>query len=526
MLGACSAERAAPTPRPRADGPAEMQLDCSARGQRISELIYGVGAAQDQAVDDDWWSFTSARRWGGNPTSRYNWELGNAWNTGSDWYFENVDYLGEGYSYREFLGRNVLYGIKTALTVPMLGWVAKDTESVGFPRAQQPEQDGFDAERPAAGNGLRRGKPLAAGPPERTSVPAPPEFVQRWVEQIRADDKLRGGRSVDQYILDNEPNLWNTTHRDVRSKPLGYDELLSRTIAYGTAVRRADPDAVIAGPAEWGWANYFFSGKDLTGQAWLPFDRIWHGGVPLIAWYLRKLAEHERRTGRPLLDVLDVHFYPQGEGVYGTATDDDTAARRIRSTRALWDPHYRDESWIAEPVRLLPRMQTWITENYPGRGLSIGEWSFGGEQHMSGALATAEALGRFGQHNVTSAFYWAIPRADSPTAWAFRAYRNFDGEGARFERWSVPASAPEGTSLFASRDDTGQRWVLVALNFEPHEPAPLQIALGACVPPGTARAFVYTGRSEGLVPVPVTREGQQLSLQLPPYALAVIELHP
>ena len=46
----------------------------------------------------------------------------------------------------------------------------------------------------------------------------------------------------------------------------------------------------------------------------------------------------------------------------------------------LWDPSYVDESWIKEPVKLLPRMREWVDENYPARGLSIGEWSFGGRK--------------------------------------------------------------------------------------------------------------------------------------------------
>ena len=28
---------------------------------------------------------------------------------------------------------------------------------------------------------------------------------------------------------------------------------------------------------------------------------------------------------------------------------------------------------------LMPRMKEWIDQNYPGRGISIGEWNFGGE---------------------------------------------------------------------------------------------------------------------------------------------------
>ena len=60
-------------------------------------------------------------------------------------------------------------------------------------------------------------------------------------------------------------------------------------------------------------------------------------------------------------------------------------------------------------------MKEWVAKNYPGRGISIGEWSFGGEDHVTGALSAAEALGRFAQFGVTSAFYWTFPPEGSPT---------------------------------------------------------------------------------------------------------------
>src|SRR6185369_15465545 len=108
----------------------------------------------------------------------------------------------------------------------------------------------------------------------------------------------------------------------------------------------------IAGPAEWGWSGYLYSAKDLETGATLRPDRRAHGDVPLIPWYLQELKKRQQATGTRILDVLDVHFYPQGSGVYGSAADTATAALRLRSTRALWDPTYQDESWIGEPVRL------------------------------------------------------------------------------------------------------------------------------------------------------------------------------
>lgn len=508
-----------------------MTVDCSAPPTKISPHIYGVAYDFMNARDGTAAKLgATARRWGGNWSSRYNWEHGHAWNAGNDWFFENLDYVGdERFSYATFVEENLAASFATAISVPTIGWVAKDTTSFSFPVGRFGRQAATDADKPDAGNGVGPGgKPLAPGSPTATSIPAPPEFIGRWVEAIRRADAARGARGVHMYILDNEPALWNTTHRDVRPEPLGTDELLERSIRYGGAIRKSDPDAIIAGPAEWGWTGYFYSAKDVVDGIRLRPDRRRHGDRPLVAHYLQSLREHEAKTGERILDVFDLHFYPQADGVWGPdgGTDRATSALRIRQTRGLWDPTYVDESWIKEPVMLIPRMKAWVAENYPGRALSIGEWSFGAESHMSGGLAVAEALGRFGQQGLDHAFYWLMPPDGSPAFWAFRAYRDFDGRGGRFLDLGLPTTAGEGTSLFASRDAEGTRMVLVALNLAPDTARPVRIELRGCGRAASVDAFGYDGKPEGFVhrPGSVQANGDTMSGILPPYSMQVYTL--
>ena len=492
----------------------KLSASCSAPGRPISPYIYGiVGDVDDLGA--------TTRRWGGNPTTRYNWQAFDRTNVGKDWFFENTK-TGD---YQAFLDASRKQQTTSALTVSMIGWVAKDYGSFGFPISIYGPQRGHDPYKPDAGDGVKLdGSEIAPKSPTQTSVEASPDFLRRWVEAITKKDEKDKTRSVQQYILDNEPNLWNSTHRDVHPDPLTYDELLDRTIRYGTAIRTADPQAKIAGPAEWGWTGYFYSAKDAKVGVGLRPDRRAHGDTPLVPWYLAKLRDHEKATGTKVLDVLDLHFYPQGNAVYSGNVDAETAALRIRSTRALWDPTYKDESWIADTVRLIPRMKEWVAQNYPGLATQIGEYNFGGEAHMSGALALAEALGRFGTTGLDYAYFWTVPPKNSPAYWAFRAFRNFDGKNAHFlERSMDVQMVPGEVSLFASRDESGKHLVLIALNLSPNNSARASIALPGCAPIATRRKFTYGPLSPGILDEGIETT-KTLTETLLPYTITILDL--
>ena len=501
--------------------PAALRILCDKPSTAINPLVYGIanGAPETGAT---------GRRIGGNTMTRLNWDIGNVWNTGNDWFFRNVSSGGDGL--KQWLDGAAKDGMKMALVVPMIGWVAKDATSVGFPKARFGEQRKHAPDFPEAGDGYGKdGQPLAPGPPTQTSVPAPPELIEKWVKRLREWDEARGARGVHTYILDNEPSLWNSTHRDVHPDPVGYDELLDRTLRYGAAIRRADPDAVIAGPADWGWTALFYSAKDQAAGWMLRPDRLAHGGVPLLPWYLGKLADAEKRTGVRILDLVDVHFYPAAERIYANQgqarTDPEGAALRLRSIRALWDPTYKDESWINEHVNLIPRLKDWIAKNYPGRGIMIGEWNFGAEDHISGGLATAEALGRFGQQGISAAYYWREVAAKSPGFWAFRSFRNFDGKGARFEDESIPTEEVDPVSLFASRNAQKTRLVAVLVNKDPSFAIRATIDVSSCGKTSDYRSFVYPGKDAALSEGDVRRVAKGAIVEtLSPYSITILEL--
>jgi len=435
-----------------AEGGPRLTVDVRKDRHAISRDIYGVNfAAELGGASVSRRLGITVDRWGGNSTSRYDWTTG-FHNTGADWYFENIPPESGKLPHLRHIDGDRSASRRTVFTVPMIGWVPR-TDSpdehpllCGFPTSTFGDQQSTDAQwDPGCGNGRSPdGDELEPGSPTITSRAVDAGDVGDLVTDL-VDRYGRASAGGVRYIeLDNEPALWNSTHRDVHPDPLTYDELIERTVAYARAIKRADPSALVVGPSDWGWCAYVYSPADPGGCS-IGSDREAHDGMQFAAWYLAQLRSL-REGGKRLLDVFDEHHYPQADGVsLSPAGSSAVQARRLRSTRSLWDPTYTDESWISDlaqggvAVRLIPRMRAWVAANFPGTKLGITEYNFGGLESLNGALAQADVLGILGREDVTLATLWGAGSASQPWAFAFRMYRNYDGHGSAFGTTSVRA---------------------------------------------------------------------------------------
>ena len=113
---------------------------------------------------------------------------------------------------------------------------------------------------------------------------------------------------------------------------------------------------------------------------------------------------------------------------------------------------------------MLSRIGDKIAAHYPGTGLAITEWNYGGGQDISGAVAVADVLGIFGSYSVDIGSYWALGDETYANA-AFRAYRNFDGNGAAFGDTSIHASSSDvpTATVYASVDSANPNRVVAVL---------------------------------------------------------------
>jgi hypothetical protein len=411
-------------------------------------------------------------RWGGNRTTRYNWQL-DVDNSANDWFFTN--YTGQddppnlpaGSSADLFMLESRVAEAEVVLTLPTIGRVAGPDRERRWSFSQSlygPQlQDECDLAppdwcNPDAGNGrcTQAENPLhcdSAGnivgnDPDDTTLAVGTSFVTDWVAfaASRVGPSSRGG--VRYFALDNEPMLWNSTHRDVHPQPPTYDEVWSRGLAVAAAVKQQDPSAQILGPDTWGWCDLWTSAADAAGGVSCidgP-DRQAHGGLPFVAWYLTQSCAHLASTGVRPIDFLDVHYYPQsGEAFGGEAY----AALRLQSTRELWDPGYTSASWIGDEVQLLPRLRGWVDSYCPGTRLALTEYSWGDDAAPSAALAQAEVLAVLGREGVDLATRWVVPASGSKTEEAFRLFLDYDGAGGRAlgDRVRASSSGRTGRSV-------------------------------------------------------------------------------
>jgi hypothetical protein len=535
------------------------EIDPAAKGYAISPFIYGIAQADPKLALE---MGITIRRMGGNRLSAWNWKEGYS-AAGADWYFVNS---GKTMAPEEnwwvgFQKTNTEYKLDGYFTIPTMGRVAKDGKSVAFDVNKYPNQVGCcgkdhpDNEYANAGVGRQYvmgddGKPQkgADGKPvtkliepdlNDTSIEMPVEEQTRLLDFMVNDMKF--GRAKDggvKYIaLDNEPALWNSTHRGMHPVGCSYDELWQRTRDYAAALKKIDPGVKIGGPASFGWTEYFYSGLDaqLIGRgegSWkAPPDSVKHGSIPMTKWYLKQCADYEKDNGVRLLDILDWHFYPQ-TGVDGKAHDPAAMETRVQETRVMWDPTFKDASWMGaetnKVIRVIPLMREWIDECYPGTKTAIGEYDFRGWQDASGGVVQAELLGIFAREKLDFAFFWFAPARNSPAYFGFQIFRNPDGKHTAFGDTFLPAvcSAPEDVSIHAARDSASGKLTLVLINKRGTKPAKLTLKFKTALPEQEATIYEYSDADmKEIKALPAIKVGgETIEMELAPISVRRIDL--
>jgi PKD repeat protein len=451
-----------------------ITVDAGANRRTISPAVYGVAYATTAQLQD---LNAPLHRYGGNNTSRYNWQL-NADNRGADWYFESIaeSSATPGQRGDDFVLASQAGNAVPMVTVPIIEYIAKVGSSrsklASFDSRVYGAQDDCDWQWfSQACNGMKSGQPVAGNNPLDANVLNSTAIQGAWASHFvqRFGSATAGGLKY--YILDNEYSIWHSTHRDVRPTGATMEQVRDAMIAYSGAIKAADPGALVVGPEEWGWSGYTLSGYDQqygskNGWSFLP-DRNAHGGMDYLPWLLQQLKTRSDTDGRRVIDVFTVHYYPQGGEFWPDGDVSSTMQlRRNRSTRSLWDPAYIDETWINDKVQLIPRLRNWVNTYYfTDTPIGITEYNWGAENHINGATTQADIYGIFGREGLDFGARWTTPAATTPTYKAMKLYRNYDGARSTFGDTSVKATSTasaDNLSVFAAqRSGDGALTVMV-----------------------------------------------------------------
>ncbi len=511
-----------------------------AQTKPISPYIYGLnfysgetGAPPQLTFDRD----------GGNRWTAYNWQT-NASNAGSDYLYENDDYLSSSTvpaeAVRSFIAGDQSIGLASLITVQLQGLVAAD-ENGPVSVANPPDLTRF--KQVVDQKSTVSSAPFTLNPPTTDANVFMDEFVWALDQKFSGMGIFGANPAHPTFVsLDNEPELWNSTHLEVQGpNPVTSDDYIVKTITMTEALKNQFPDMVIFGPVHYGFQGIYNWQGELSatpsGANWFP-DK-----------YLTALNTASASYGKPLVDVYDFHWYAEEYDANGTRSIDMTGTTLtaaqvqliVQSPRNLWDPTFTDSTnsnpWIYQelgntPLNILGRLQAKINAEFPGMKISLTEYENGGWNHIAGTIAQADNLGVFGSQGVFAASFWPPNGTYSYALAGFRAFRDFDGLGANFGDTSVQTTSSnvQNVVVYASKDSTTPgRYVFVAIN---RSPSTQVTAINGQSLSGTANLYQMTAASAqgqnsvqpvsiGTMPV----SGSSLTITLPALSVTTIEVN-
>ena len=463
----------------------------------ISPFIYGTN--QLMSGGENWGSL----RIGGNRLTGYNWE-NNASNAGSDYYQMSDNYLPSVYGVptdstgtpgivtEEFYRQAHRFGAYPLVTLQMAGFVAKDKNGAVDSSQTAPSSRWAYVK-------YTKGAPLSLAPDIADDSVYMDEYVNFLVHSFGT---AGSGNGIRGYELDNEPALWPSTHPRIHPLQPTCTELMQKSVSLARSVKGIDPTAEIFGPVEYGFSGYYnFQGAPDWGSVSVRKPYAW-----FLDYYLDRMRSASDSAGKRLLDVLDVHWYPEAQGSDGNRIIDAGAVTaadrfaRVQAPRTLWDRNYRETSWIAQwysPfLPLIPRLLQSIATFYPGTKLAMTEFEYGGENDITGALAIDDVLGIFGTYGVYLATYWEGSSQTPFISSAYKMYRDYDGNNSTFGDLVLPSHTSDSvnTSVYGSVKTGGTEVHIIVMNKSFSQRLTGQISISSSSP-STSRVTILSGKA-------------------------------
>jgi hypothetical protein len=267
---------------------------------------------------------------------------------------------------------------------------------------------------------------------------------------------------------DNEADIWGGTHDDVYPDGVEFEDFFQKYVHGTKLMRQMYPDIKIVGPVftnEWQWFNW--ESSPLT-------DPATGTRYNLTEYFFKRLAQAEDSLGLQLLDIYDLHWYPEA-----TAPAEVVQLHRVLFDDTYIDPngngiHRLNGGWepTTPSTHIMKRARDWSME-YLGREVGMGMTEYGRQtsnQSLS-AINYASFLGTFANEGVEmfspwswEQGYWEVLHLFSNYAGAVRVNSVSDNDSLVSGYSSVNSTADTLTVMIVNRNLTGTESVTLNLS--------------------------------------------------------------
>lgn len=429
-------------------------IDAESENRPISPYLYGRnGATSDQAKPTSSADMLRMRESGlrfarmnnGNNATKYNWRK--KLTCHPDWY-KNVYACDWDKSASDL--QTELPNVQAMYAFQLIGKAAK-TNAYNFNDwAYNHSQWGEWCSKPvcgggeldASGNMVKKGDPnlyLEDWPADSTVG-----IYSHWRDDL--------GLDMDQFKywnMDNEFEMWPWTHNDLVEENTDevFEMMMQNYFATAKAIRAIDPSVKLCGPvagSEWTWYTPANTQPTYNGKKY-----CW------LEYFIMRCAEEEKATGVNMLDVLDIHFYPDvtlAEDILQTHRvlyDTEYAypkANGVKTVNGGWD-NKQDKEYI------FVRCQQWIDKYFgPNRGITFGISEYNNQKNRGAtvtALSYASFIGEGSRHGMEYFTPWTWEVGMWETLHLFGRYAQDVNVGAVSSNEEVVSAY---TSISNSRD--------------------------------------------------------------------------
>jgi hypothetical protein len=199
------------------------------------------------------------------------------------------------------------------------------------------------------------------------------------------------------WSMDNEPEIWNSTHDDVMPTQISASDFMEKYFAVAKKAREKFPEIKLTGPVpanEWQWFKYDNESLYINGRYY-----CW------LEYFIKRVADEQKATGIRLLDMLDIHWYPSESSnsdllqlyrIFYDKTYSYPGANGLKTINGGWESSLTNEY-------IFQRINDWLTEYFgENNGITIGltETAFSSSVPNITSVVYASLLGTFADNGV------------------------------------------------------------------------------------------------------------------------------